>query len=149
MTAEAIAALISAAGALFAAVASYVFTKRAEREAAWHSEKLEHYKALLGSLNEIFEGQGTAEGQVAFARACNDVLLIAPKPVLEALFRFQDEIRASNPEKSQQGHDDRLRELVVAIRRGLRLPRRGVDADLPVRLWVPEWAGPSAVTDAE
>jgi hypothetical protein len=147
MTAEAIAALISAAGALLVAVAGYLFTKREEREAAWRSEKLEHYKALLGSLSGILEGRGTAAGQMAFARACNDVLLFAPKPVLEALFRFQDEIRASNPHKSQQGHDDRLRELVVAIRRDLRLPRSGADADLPVRLWVPGSGEPDATMD--
>lgn len=149
MTAEAIAALISAAGALLAAVAGYVFTKWAEREAAWRSEKLEHYKALLGSLSGILKGRDTAEGQMAFARACNDVLLFAPKPVLEALFRFQDEIRASNPGKSQRGHDDRLRELVVAIRRDLRLPRRGVETDLPVRLWVPERAESRSATDSK
>jgi hypothetical protein len=147
MTAEAVTAIISAAGALLVAVAGYLFTKHAEREAAWRTEKLAHYKALLASLSGILKGHDTDEGQVAFARACNEVLLFAPSPVLVALFRFQDEIRASNLGSSQQGHDDRLRDLVVAIRRDLRIPRSATPADLPIRLWAPGPATPRRSLD--
>lgn len=37
MTAEAVTAVISATGAWLVAVAGYLFTKRAERDAAWRS----------------------------------------------------------------------------------------------------------------
>ena len=137
MTPQTLAALISTSGALLVAVAGYLFAKRAEREAAWRSEKLGNYKALLVSLNGIFEGQGTEEGQKAFARACNDLLLFAPRSVIDALVRFQDEIRASNPNKSQQGHDMRLSELILAIRKDLRLRPKDEAEGFLVRLWVP------------
>lgn len=136
MTSQTLAAFISASGALLVAVTGYLFTKRAEREAAWRSEKLGHYKALLSSLNGIFAGQGTEEGQRAFARACNDLLLFAPRGVLSALARFQDEIRASNPNRSQAGHDRLLSELISAIREDLGVETRRERDPLAARLWV-------------
>jgi hypothetical protein len=130
-------ALISAAGAFLVAVAGYLFSKHAEREAAWRSEKLTHYKALLASRNGIFEGQSTEEGQRAFAHACNDILLFAPKSVIDALFRYQEESRASNPQKTQQSHDNRLSDLLLAIRRDLRVSPADNPVNFRVRLWVP------------
>jgi hypothetical protein len=35
---------------------------------------------------------------------------------------FHDEIKISNPNRTQEGHDERLNELVLAIRESLELP---------------------------
>lgn len=51
MTSEILTAIVSAAGAVIAAVAGYVFTKRAEREAEWRRERLER-PALLQMVTE-------------------------------------------------------------------------------------------------
>ena len=118
-----------------AAAASYVFTKRAEREADWRKEKLERYKAFVASLSDAIEGETSREGQERFARACNDVILFAPQPVLEALRRFRQEILVSNPNKSIERHDKLLAELFLEIRKDLRLRPRDNPRTFRVQLW--------------
>lgn len=111
--------LISATGALLVAVAGYVLTKRAEREAEWRKEKLAYYKEFVSSLSGAIANESTAEGQVRFSRACNDLLLFAPHRVIAALDCYWDEIGASNPSKSLENHDKLLSELFFEIRRDI------------------------------
>jgi hypothetical protein len=111
--------LISAAGALLVAVAGYVLTKRAEREAEWRKEKLAYYKEFVSSLSGTIANESTAEGQIRFSRACNDILLFAPWRVIAALDRFWNEIGASNSSKSLENHDKLLSELFFEIRRDI------------------------------
>src|SRR6185437_7843607 len=105
MSSEVITALIGSVSAVAVAGASYWFTKQREREAAWRKEKLEHYKAFVESLNGVIVEESTPEGQAAFARACNNLNLIAPQSVIEALRVFQQEIKTSNPSPSRERHD--------------------------------------------
>lgn len=105
MTATVAAALIAALGGIAVAGATYWFTKKREREAEWRKEKLEHYKAFVAALGGTISGETTPDGQRAFARACNNLNLVAPQAVIEALRKFQDEIKVSNPNKSMERHD--------------------------------------------
>ncbi|HEY0157114.1 MAG TPA: hypothetical protein VGF28_07465 [Thermoanaerobaculia bacterium] len=119
MTDPVLTSIISVAGALVAAVAGYVFTKRAERESRWRDEKLAHYKEFMKSMSGIIHDESTREGQIRFAKACNDILLFAPQNVLERLRDLQDEISASNTNKSKARHDELLSKLLLAMRRDI------------------------------
>jgi hypothetical protein len=126
--------VISAAGALLIAVAGYVFTKRAEREAEWRKEKLAYYKEFVSSLSGTIAGESTAEGQIRFSRACNDIVLFAPYRVIAALDRFWEEIRVSNASKSLERHDKLLSELFFQIRRDIGVRPRDDRASFRVQL---------------
>ena len=128
-------AFISTATAVLAGVLSYVLTKRAEREAEWRKEKLNRYKTFIGSLSGILENESSHQEQKQFARACNDLLLFAPQSVIDALHRFQDEIGASNHEKSAARHDALLSHLLLAIRRDLKIRPRDKADSFQARLW--------------
>jgi hypothetical protein len=69
MTAELSTAIISAAAAIAAAAVGYVLTKR----------------IFVSSLGGTIEGETSLQGQEVFTRACNDMLLFSPLPVLKAL----------------------------------------------------------------
>lgn len=119
MTDPVLTSVISVAGALLIAVAGYVFTKRAERESRWRDEKLAHYKEFMESMSGIIHNESTREGQIRFAKACNDILLFAPQNVLERLRDLQGEISVSNTNKSKERHDELLSRLLLAMRRDI------------------------------
>lgn len=119
MSAALATSLISAIAAFLVAIAGYVLTKRAEREAEWRKEKLAYYKEFVSSLSGTIANETTPEGQMRFARACNDILLFAPYRVIVALDLFHQETRVSNPNKSLQRHDELLSELFFEIRRDI------------------------------
>jgi hypothetical protein len=135
VTDPALPSIISAAGALLVAVAGYVFTKRAERESKWREEKLAHYKEFVASLSGIMDNEGTPEGQIRFARACNDILLFAPQRVIEALDQFRTETRVSNTNKSIEKHDALLTQLLLVIRRDLGVRPADDVATFRAHLW--------------
>lgn len=135
MSAEITTSIVTAAAAVLVAVLGYVFTKRAEREAAWRNEKLEHYKELIAAISGIMKDESTPESQQRFARACNALLLVAPERVIQALMRFQDESRQSNPNPSLEKHDQLLSELLLEMRRDLRLDSTDDPRNFRVRLW--------------
>lgn len=124
MSAEIVSALIAAISAILVAGASYLFAKKSEREAAWRKEKLDHYKAFTASLSGVITGESTSEGQVLFARACNDLNLIAPQPVIMALRAFQEAIKIGNSASDKARHDQLMSKLFYELRRDL-----GVSAD--------------------
>jgi hypothetical protein len=135
MTDPVLTSVISAASALLVAVAGYVFTKRAEREARWRDEKLAHYKEFVASLSGVIENETTPEGQVRFAKACNDVLLFAPQRVIQTLDEFHDEIRISNPNKSKERHDALLARLLLETRRDIGIRPADDEKSFRVHLW--------------
>lgn len=63
--------------------ATYWFTKKREREAELRKEKLE--QEFVASLSGIVSGEGTPDGQRAFACACNKLNLVALQRVVKAL----------------------------------------------------------------
>ena len=83
-----IASIMTFVGGALGAGVAYFLTKWREREAEWRKDKREHYKAFVGSLSGIIEGEATPEGKVIFNRATNDLNLIAPQTVIEALIAY-------------------------------------------------------------
>ncbi len=135
MSPEVTTALIAACGGILLAGATYWFTKQKEREAEWRKAKLEHYKEFVASLSGVISGETTTEGQRMFASACNKLNLVAPQPVIEALREFQQEIKITNPDKSQDRHDKLMSRLFYQIRRDLNiLPQDDIDT-FQVGLW--------------
>ena len=135
MSAEVITALITACGGILLAGATYWFTKQKEREADWRKEKLEHYKEFVASLSGIISGEATAEGQRIFAGACNKLNLVAPQPVIEALREFQQEIKITNSDKSQDRHDKLMSHLFYQIRKDLNISPTDNIQTFQVGLW--------------
>ncbi len=135
MTASVLTALIAVLGGVVAAAASYWFTKQREREAEWRKEKLVHYKAFVESLSGVMEGESTSDGQRAFAKACNNLLLVAPQSVIQALDEFKNEIKTSNPNKSLERHDRLLAALLVVIRKDVGISPVDDPASFKALLW--------------
>jgi hypothetical protein len=121
MSVQFLNALIAAVGSVLVAAATYWLTKKQERNAELRKEKLEHYKAFIASLSGILEKESSSEGQKAFALACNNMLLFAPQSVLEALRYFQEETRTSNPNRQNDRHDELLSNLLLEIRKDLKV----------------------------
>ena len=115
--------------------ATYWFTKQREREAELRKEKLEHYKDFVASLSGTISGETTPQGQKAFASACNKLMLVAPQAVIEALQKFQQEIKVSNPNKSQDRHDQLMSQLFYAIRKDLGVSPTDDVRSFQVGLW--------------
>ena len=119
MAAEIATAIITASSGLVLASASYWFTKRQEREADLRRQKLEHYKDFALSLSGIVFGDATPEGQRTFAKACNNLNLVAPQSVIDALQAFQQEIKVSNHSQSQENHDLLMSRLFYEMRKDI------------------------------
>ncbi len=127
--------LITIVGSIVIAGLTYWFTKQREREAELRKEQLEHYKAFVVSLSGSDWVEGTADGQRAFALACNNLMLVAPQSVIEALRAFQQEIRVSNPNKDSERHDKLLSKLFFEIRKDLRVQPADNSETFRVGLW--------------
>ena len=134
MNSEIITAIITISGAVIVAGASYWFTKKKERDAELRKEKLEHYKAFISSLSGV-TGGGTTEGQRAFSLASNNLILVAPQVVLEAMQAYRYETRTSNPNPSIEKHDRLLSKLLLEIRKDLGVLPEDVEATFKVTLW--------------
>lgn len=116
-------AIIAGAVSIIVASLSFSLTKRAERLDALQQRKLEHYKELLLAISDIaVDGIDNEEANQRFARAANIIVLVAPPKVITALMAFHDEVKFTNPNRSAEGHDRKLKELLIAIRWSLRLP---------------------------
>jgi hypothetical protein len=111
--------------ALFSSIvmagATYLFTKWREREAEWRKDRREYYKAFMASCSENVEGDATNEGKLSFNHATNDLSLIAPQRVIEALIAYREETSVSNPNRSQEQHDRLFSQLLYEMRRDLAI----------------------------
>ena len=134
MPADFATALVTAGGAAVLAVITYGLTKKREREADLRKERLAHYKDFVASLSGIISGEDTPDGQKAFAKACNNLSLIAPQSVIQALQAFQSEIRMSNPNPSRERHDLLLSRLLYTMRKDLGVWPKDSE-DFQVGIW--------------
>jgi hypothetical protein len=130
-----VTAIVTASSALVVAVATYWFTKKREREAELRKEKLEHYKEFVASLSGILTNEGTPLGQRLFAKASNNLNLVAPQAVIVALQEFQRQSRASNPQRDLAAHDRALTRLFYEIRRDLGISPNDNESTFSVGLW--------------
>ena len=128
-------ALIALLGSVLAAVLTYWFTKRREREAEWRKEKLSHYMAFIESFSGIIEGDSSPEGHKSFAKATNNLLLFAPQTVITTLNEFRHEIRVSNMNRMQEKHDRLLASLLLAIRRDIGISPKDEPSTFKPVLW--------------
>lgn len=120
-----IVAIISASASIVVAALSFALNKRAERKDALQERKLAHYQELLNALSDLaVDGINKEEANQRFAQAVNTIALVAPQPVIHSLMQFHDEVKFSNPNQSQEGHDRALKALVLAIRKSSDLPFR-------------------------
>lgn len=122
MNSQAIPALISLVGAILVAGFGYLFTKWREREALWRTERLKHYTEFTESLSGITEGDVTDEGRLRYAKAVNNLNLVAPQHVLQALYNYSSEISVSNIGNTSKHQQDKLLSvLYYEIRKDLNI----------------------------
>lgn len=125
-------AVIAIIGSLSTIAMSYYFTKKREREDAWRKEKLVLYKALISSFSGTLRHEGTPEGHIAFAKACNDLNLVAPSSVLESLAIFRAETK-TDKNISLQKHDELFTNRIIEIRKDLGVSKS--DYNFKAKLW--------------
>ncbi|WP_139942832.1 hypothetical protein [Fulvimonas soli] len=134
MSADIATALITAGGATVLAVVTYALTKKRERDADLRKERLAHYKGFVGSLSGILEGEATPSGHRAFAKACNNLNLIAPQSVIRAMQAYQHEIRLSNPSRDIELQEQLLSRLLYEMRKDLGVSPKD-SANFKIGLW--------------
>jgi hypothetical protein len=118
-------AVISAAASVSVAAISYVLTVRQKRSDDLRRRKLHHYRELLCAISDLaVDDVDKMEANKRFARAANTIALVAPQQVIRSLMDFHEEVRFSNPSRTQARHDELLVALLLAIRASLELPLR-------------------------
>jgi hypothetical protein len=116
-------AIISAATGIVVAAGSFVWTNRQRRQDDLRQRKLGHYKELLSAFSELaIDGTDKEAGNLRLCRAMNTIALVAPQAVITALMDYHSEVQFSNPNRTKEGHDQRLTVLLLQIRKSLELP---------------------------
>ena len=128
------AAIISAAAAIFVAALTVFLSKMKEREAEWRSKKLAYYEEFFSSVSGIVGDAQLAEKN-KFARAVNNLHLVASQNALDALNEFCDEIADSKPDLSKERHDMIWSRLVWHIRADLGDAPSKPLLEFKARLW--------------
>ncbi|MFA5737164.1 MAG: hypothetical protein WCX70_01105 [Candidatus Paceibacterota bacterium] len=120
-TTEFFTTLLSVLGGVFIASLTYYLSKKKEREADWQKEKLNFYIEFISSITDNLKCGSTAEGAKRFARASNNLYLFASPKVITALTNYQDEIRASNKNRSAEGEARALGNLIFQMRKDMKI----------------------------
>ena len=134
--ASTISQLVAIPVGVIIAAFTYFLTKRREREAEWRKEKLKYYQAFTDSLSTITEDISNIKNKSAFCRASNNLMLFAPQEVLTALYEYQETSRAGYV-GTQNEHDQKLKALMLAIRKDIGVSPSDRADDFSVRLWAP------------
>ncbi|NTU49665.1 MAG: hypothetical protein HGA87_02000 [Desulfobulbaceae bacterium] len=115
----------------------YIFhkTKEAERESEWRKEKLNLYLKFVESLSGITDSEITDEGEIGFAKACNDLHALAPQNVLKALHGYQEQIRITNHHSSVESKRKALNKLIFEMRRDLKIKPQDKEEECLMLLW--------------
>lgn len=116
-------AIIGALASIIIAASTFVLTKRAERKDVLQQRKLSHYQELLSAISDLaIDDVDKEEANLRFAKSVNTIALVAPQEVITELMNFHDEIKFSNTEKTLEKHDQKLKSLLLAMRKSLELP---------------------------
>jgi hypothetical protein len=114
-------AIISTSANIIVAALSFPLNKMAERRIALQQRKATYYRELLNALSDLaVDGTDKEKANQRFANAANNIVLVALQYLIEALMRFHDEVKFSNPTKSQE--DRAFKALLLSIRKILELP---------------------------
>lgn len=123
MDAPIVVAIITATAGLLASALTFFLTKKKEREAEWRKLKLDRYGALLVAASDLAADK--RDGR-SFAKAANDVNLVASPEVLTTLRAFVECV--SDPAMTIEKQDEHFTALIYAIRADLGIsPVRGPD----------------------
>ena len=114
--------------AVIVAFVTFLFARRREREAEWRKLMFGQYQELLLAMSGIVDGRNTTDAQARYSDAVNSMSLVAPIPVVRALYNFQDEISYKNPNKSTEEHD-RLLTILLRTMRTDMFPGRTRDTE--------------------
>jgi len=116
-------AIVTAAASIVVAVVSFVLNKRAQRQDAIQDRKLAHYEKLLSAISDLaVDGTDKEEANQQFAHTVNTIALVAPQHVISALMDFHDEVRFTNPNRTNEGSQHKLRTLLLEMRKSMNLP---------------------------
>ena len=116
-------AIISASASIIVAALSFALNKWAERKNSLQQRRTIHYQELLNAISDLaVDGIDKEKANQRFASAANTIALVAPQYVIDTLMTFHDEVKFTNPNPSRDGHDRKLKELLLAIRKSLDLP---------------------------
>jgi hypothetical protein len=109
--------------------------KEAERESEWRKEKLKLYLNFVNALSGITDSEISDEGEINFAKACNDLHALAPLKVLSALHEYQNQIRISNPNPSNELKQKTLDSLLYQMRKDLKIKPSENIQEFSMQLW--------------
>lgn len=125
MNSTIIIAIIGASATLFGAALTYYLTKKLQIDKEWRDAKIKHYKVLISSLSDLaVDGTDKNEANMRFALAVNTISLVAPQYVVTALMNFHYKLKFSNPNKKQENHDSLLIDLLLAIRKDIKISEK-------------------------
>jgi hypothetical protein len=119
----------------FVGIIIFYKSKAAERESEWRKEKLRLYLNFVESLSGITDSEISIEGEIKFAKACNDLHALSPITVLKALHDYQDKIRISNLNSTPQDKQKTLDRLLLEIRKDLKIRSQENESDFQMLLW--------------
>lgn len=115
-------AIITASASIVVVGFTYVLNARAKRKDALRQRMVEHYNELLCAISDLaVDGTDKDDAHRRAARAVNTIALVAPQRVISALMVFHSEVKPSNTERSLDSHNQKLKQLLLEIRRSLRL----------------------------
>ena len=137
--------ITSTLAAIIAAFLSFYFNRKMQVEAAWRAVKLEYYQELIDAIASLVEGDDADEKHQDFARASNNLLLVASRPLLEAHHSYRDHISLSNQPRDRARDEPLLAGLINAIRTELQMPG-GIIRPNEARLWASGRGGKSKST---
>jgi hypothetical protein len=118
-----------------AGVFTFYLSKSAERESEWRKEKLRLYLNFVEALSGITDCEKSPEGEVKFAKACNDLHALACPNVLGALHAYQDKMAISNSSSTPEQKQIALNKLIFEMRRDLKVKPKENESEFQMLLW--------------
>ena len=109
--------------------------KESERESEWRKEKLKLYLNFVNTLSGITDSEISDEGEINFAKSCNDLHALAPANVLKALHGYQDQIKISNQKPSIALKQKSLDLLLFEMRKDLKIKPPDKIEEFSMQLW--------------
>jgi hypothetical protein len=89
----------------------------------------------MESLSGITDSEKSDEGEIAFAKACNDLHLLSSKPVINALHEYQKEMSTKNINSTPESRKLTQENLIYEIRRDLKIKPTEKRTDFKLHLW--------------
>lgn len=128
-------AIFSLIGVILAPSVAYIWTKRREHIARLREEKLYYYKDFVSCLSGVIANESSPQEQKDFSKSCNNLNLVAPLSVINAVQHFLNQIKTSNANICIEKHDEALTQLLFEIRKDLGIKPEEHSKDFRFRIW--------------